>query len=305
MTAPPKKHAKAVCSFAPCSAASQAQAAYKGQLNGTTNLSNTPFLVSPSLALTSMENSPYQSRWRSIDSPDQDLREIAIRPYLTKFSSDPSIPPLPPVIIQVPDSPPPHFPAFPTNNLDPAYKPRPEDAFQIVWDTNYNKDDPSYKPRPEDAFQLVWDSNYRKEPTLLDPSQGDTTSHKNSQRSIVREARRTTHIEPGWNVSISRGRPGSPAACRHLEATRKQSSEYEPVNGVVHTPTRNLCILKVEDDNAVSSNGQKTFTPGRTGSFCGDLAAPCPELDSESDLRTRNVRPRRSFFEVVLNPTEE
>jgi len=44
-----------------------------------------------------MENPHYQSRCRPIDSPDKYCQlETAIRPYLTKFSRDPFIPPLAP-----------------------------------------------------------------------------------------------------------------------------------------------------------------------------------------------------------------
>lgn len=104
-------------------------------------------------------------------------------------------------------SPPPHFPAFPMDNLPRSYKPRPEYAYQIVWDTNYRKDDPSYKPRAEDAIQIVWDSNYRNDLALAEsegPSQGhgDSTSRSNAQSSRVGEVRCT------WGDSRS------PAACR-------------------------------------------------------------------------------------------
>ena len=275
---------------------------YKSQRQDTydaSNLPNTPFP-----AITAMVNSSYQSKWRTNDSPDKCWLETAIRPCMTKFSRDPSIPPLPPVDFQVPENPPPHFPAFPTDNLDPSYKSRPEHAFQIVWDTNYRRDAPSYKLRPEDAFQIVWDSNYRNDPALAaepeDPLQGDITSRNSAQSSTMGEVGRTCR------------RSRSPA-CRHnhdLGAARKQRSESEPVYDTVQA-TRDPYVLEVEDDDGtVSSYGQKTFTPGR---ICGDLTEASPgERDSESrfpipsaDLQTTNVRPRGSFFEIVLNPKEE
>jgi len=37
-----------------------------------------------------------------------------------------------------------------------------------VWGTNYRKGDLSYKPRSEDAIQVVWDSIYRNDPGLVE-----------------------------------------------------------------------------------------------------------------------------------------
>jgi len=89
MTTPPTKTPD--CCFAPFFAP---RAVYKGQPHDAYDAStppNTPFVI------TAMENPHYQSRCRPIDSPDKYCQlETAIRPYLTKFSRDPFIPPLAP-----------------------------------------------------------------------------------------------------------------------------------------------------------------------------------------------------------------
>ena len=239
-----------------------------------------------------MENAHF-SRWNP-KYPDKDLLDTAIQPYLTNFSCVPSIP-IPPI---PGEGPPPHFPAFRTNKLNASYKPKPEHAFQTVWDANYRKG-----PANSRFEGRSW-------------TQDDTcgAGRNNTQSPITvggSESRRTVpHVVPPLNCSTSnlRTRYRSPAGCRHEDAASKQRSASEPVIGTLHMPPIAPFVLEVEgdSDDTAPSSSKKAMTP------CGDTVdSPCtepglePELQPNLDLQTTNARPRRSFFEVILNPTED
>ena len=234
-----------------------------------------------------MEN-PHFSRWNP-KYPENDLLDTAIQPYLTNFYCVPSIP-IPPI---PGDGPPPHFPAFPTNRLNASYKPKPEHAFQTVWDANHRKG-----PAPSQFEGRSW-------------TQDDTgnTGPNNTRSPTARgsESRRAVpYVSPRLNCSTSRA---SPAGCRHEDAARKQRYASEPVIGTVRRSPRAPLVLEVEGDSdgTASSSSENTMTPSKGSSSCGDTVEPCAELEVQPnlDLQRTNARPRRSFFEVVLNPTED